>query len=180
MEATANAYFTTAKTLDLAVMSNYGLDQADQEELGQTQGAEVEFGYLTDVTMDNGQDAIRLYSKPERISIFQLREGRLPQIGQEIALASHLQGQYSVGQEISFKEKEGSHSSLKDHTYTITGFVDSAEILSQRDMGYAASGSGTLTAYGVILPSQFDQKVYNIARLKISRFVRFKCFFSNL
>ena len=44
--------------------------------------------------------------------------------------------------------------------------MDSAEILSQRDMGYAGSGSGTLTAYGVILPSQFDQKVYNIARLK--------------
>lgn len=166
MEATANAYLTTAQTLDLAVMSNYGLDQADQEELEQIEGAEVEFGYLTDVTMENGQDAIRLYSKPARISTFQLREGRLPQTGQEIALASHLQGQYRVGQEISFKEKEGSHSSLKDHTYTITGFVDSAEILSQRDMGYAGSGSGTLTAYGVILPSQFDQKVYNIARLK--------------
>ena len=70
-------------------------------------------------------------------------------------MATHLQGQYSVGQEISFKEKEEGHSSLKDHTYTITGFVDSAEILSQRDMGYAGSGSGTLTAYGVILPSQF-------------------------
>lgn len=166
MEATANAYLTTAQTLDLAVMSNYGLDQADQEELKQTEGAEVEFGYLTDVTMDNGQDAIRLYSKPERISTFQLRKGRLPQSDREIALATHLQGQYSVGQEISFKEKEEGHSSLKDHTYTITGFVDSAEILSQRDMGYAGSGSGTLTAYGVILPSQFDQKVYNIARLK--------------
>ena len=147
-------------------MSNYGLDQADQEELEQIEGAEVEFGYLTDVTMDNGQDAIRLYSKTERISTFQLREGRLPQSDQEIALATHLQGQYSVGQEISFKEKEEGHSFLKDHRYTITGFVDSAEILSQRDMGYAGSGSGTLTAYGVILPSQFDQKVYNIARLK--------------
>lgn len=164
MEATANAYLTTAQTLDLAVMSNYGLDQTDQEELEQIEGAEVEFGYLTDVTMENGQDAIRLYSKPERISTFQLREGRLPQSDKEIALATHLQGQYSVGQEISFKEKEEGHSSLKDHTYTITGFVDSAEILSQRDMGYA--GSGTLTAYGLILPSQFDQKVYNIARLK--------------
>lgn len=166
MEATANAYLTTAQTLDLAVMSNYGLDQTDQEELEQIEGAEVEFAYLTDVTMENGQDAIRLYSKPEGISTFQLREGRLPQSDQEIALASHLQDQYRVGQEISFKEKEGGHSPLKDHTYTITGFVDSAEILSQRDMGYAASGSGTLTAYGVILPSQFDQKVYNIARLK--------------
>ena len=82
MEATANDYLTTAQTLDLAVMSNYGLDQADQEELKQTEGAEVEFGYLTDVTMENGQDAIRLYSKPERISTFQLREGRLPSVRQ--------------------------------------------------------------------------------------------------
>ena len=86
-------------------MSNYGLDQADQEELERIEGAEVEFGYLTDVTMENRQDAIRLYSKSERISIFQLREGRLPQSDKEIALATHLQGQYSVGQEISFKEK---------------------------------------------------------------------------
>ena len=105
MEATANAYLTTTKTLDLAVMSNYGLDQADQEELEQIEGAEVEFGYLTDVTMDNGQDAIRLYSKPERISTFQLREGRLPQSDQEIALATHLQGQYSVGQRLVLKKK---------------------------------------------------------------------------
>ena len=29
---------TTAQTLDLAVMSNYGLDQADQEELEQIEG----------------------------------------------------------------------------------------------------------------------------------------------
>ena len=94
MEATANAYLRTAQTLDLAVMSNYGLDQTDQEELEQIEGAEVEFGYLTDVTMENRQDAIRLYSKSERISIFQLREGRLPQSDKEIALATHLQGQY--------------------------------------------------------------------------------------
>ena len=44
--------------------------------------------------------------------------------------------------------------------------MDSAEILSQRDMGYAGSGSGTLTAYGLVMPSQFDEKVYSIARLK--------------
>ena len=166
IEASANAYLSTAKTFDLALMSNYGLDQADQEELEQIEGAEVEFGYLTDVTMDNGQDAIRLYSKPEKISNFQVTEGRLPQEGQKIALAAHLHDKYSLGQTITFKEKEASSSTLKEQTFTITGFVHSAEMLSQRDLGYAGSGSGTLTAYGLVMPSQFDQKVYNIARLK--------------
>ena len=166
IEANANAYLSTAKTFDLALMSNYGLDSSDQEELEQIEGAEVEFGYLTDVTMDNGQDAIRLYSKPEKISNFQVTEGRLPQEGQEIALAAHLHDKYSLGQTITFKEKEASSSTLKEQTFTITGFVHSAEMLSQRDLGYAGSGSGTLTAYGLIMPSQFDEKVYSIARLK--------------
>ena len=166
IEASANAYLSTAKTFDLALMSNYGLDQADQEELEQIEGAEVEFGYLTDVTMDNGQDAIRLYSKPEKISNFQVTEGRLPQEDKEIALAAHLHDKYSLGQTITFKEKEASSSTLKEQTFTITGFVHSAEMLSQRDLGYAGSGSGTLTAYGLVMPSQFDEKVYSIARLK--------------
>ena len=166
IEASANAYLSTAKTFDLALMSNYGLDQADQEELEQIEGAEVEFGYLTDVTMDNGQDAIRLYSKPEKISNFQVTEGRLPQEDKEIALAAHLHDKYSLGQTITFKEKEASSSTLKEQTFTITGFVHSAEILSQRDLGYAGSGSGTLTAYGLVMPGQFDEKVYSIARLK--------------
>ena len=166
IEESANAYLSTAKTFDLALMSNYGLDQADQEELEQIEGAEVEFGYLTDVTMDNGQDAIRLYSKPEKISNFQVTEGRLPQEDKEIALAAHLHDKYSLGQTITFKEKEASSSTLKEQTFTITGFVHSAEMLSQRDLGYAGSGSGTLTAYGLVMPSQFDEKVYSIARLK--------------
>ena len=166
IEASANAYLSTAKTLDLALMSNYGLDSRDQEELEQIEGAEVEFGYLTDVTMDNGQDAIRLFSKPEKISNFQVTEGRLPQEDKEIALAAHLFAQYHLGQTITFKEKEASSSTLKEHTFTITGFVHSAEMLSQRDLGFAGSGSGTLTAYGLIMPSQFDEKVYSIARLK--------------
>ena len=166
IEASANAYLSTAKTLDLALMSNYGLDSRDQEELEQIEGAEVEFGYLTDVTMDNGQDAIRLFSKPEKISNFQVTEGRLPQEDKEIALAAHLFAQYHLGQTITFKEKEASSSTLKEQTFTITGFVHSAEMLSQRDLGYAGSGSGTLTAYGLVMPSQFDEKVYSIARLK--------------
>ena len=166
MESTANTYLETAKTLDLAVMSNYGLDQEDQKELETIEGTEIELGYLTDVTMANDQDSIRLFSKPEKISTFQVTEGRLPQDEQEIALADFLQGSYQVGQEISFSEKSGSQSSLKRQTFIITGFVRSAEILSSRDMGHAASGNGTLAAYGVILSSQFNTTVYSIARLQ--------------
>ncbi|MGX7073501.1 FtsX-like permease family protein [Falseniella ignava] len=179
METTATTYLQNAKTLDLAVMSNYGLDQEDQKELQAIEGAEVEFVYLTDLTLENSQEAIRIYSKSDRISTFQLTEGRLPQGDNEIALADFLQGRYQVGQEISFTEKNGSQSSLKRQSFTITGFVHSAEILSQRDMGHAASGSGTLTAYGVVLPSQFDTDVYSMARLRFTDLKDLNAFSSN-
>ncbi len=95
-----------------------------------------------------------------------LRKGRLPQIDKDRFCFTFASPQYSGGQEISFKEKEESFSSLKPYSYPITGFVFGFEILPQRDMGYAGWRSGTLTAYGVILPSQFDQKVYYSFRLK--------------
>ena len=149
MEATANAYLTTAQTLDLAVMSNYGLIKADQKELEQIEGAEVEFGYLTDVTMDNGQDAIP--------AVFQNQSEFQPFISERDDFLSQTRKslwpiicRVNIAWDRRLVLKKRKQSFLfKDHRYTITGFVGSAEILSQRDMGYAGSGSGTLTAYGV-------------------------------
>ncbi len=57
-------------------------------------------------------------------------------------------------------------SIVKSQTFTITGFVQSGEILSKEDLGSASSGNGNLTGYGVILPSQFDSDVYSIARVR--------------
>ena len=52
MRRTATDYLKEQRTMDLAVMADYGLDAADQKELEAIKGADVEFGYLTDVTVD--------------------------------------------------------------------------------------------------------------------------------
>ena len=75
MERTAEDYLRKANTLDLAVIADYGLDKEDQEELKTLQGASVEFGYMEDLTVEKGEEAVRLYSKPEGISTFQVTEG---------------------------------------------------------------------------------------------------------
>ena len=43
----------------MTVIADYGLDQADQEELQTLSGADVEFGYMTDLTLANSEDAIQ-------------------------------------------------------------------------------------------------------------------------
>lgn len=166
MERTAEDYLRKANTLDLAVIADYGLDKEDQEELKTLQGASVEFGYMEDLTVEKGEEAVRLYSKPEGISTFQVTEGRLPETDGGIALADFWKDRYQIGQTITFSKKEEGKSFLKSQTYTITGFVQSGEMLSQEDLGGASSGNGSLAGYGVILASQFDTEVYSIARVR--------------
>ena len=166
MERTAGDYLRKANTLDLAVIADYGLDKEDQDELKTLQGVSVEFGYMADLTVENSEEAVRLYSKPEGISTFQVTEGRLPEADEEIALADFWKDRYQIGQTITFTKKEEGKSVLKSQTFTITGFVQSGEMLSQKDLGSASSGNGSLAGYGVILPSQFDSDVYSIARVR--------------
>ena len=106
MERTAGDYLRKANTLDLAVIADYGLDKEDQDELKTLQGASVEFGYMADLTVENGEEAVRLYSKPESISTFQVIEGRLPEADGEIALADFWKDRYQIGQTITFSKKE--------------------------------------------------------------------------
>lgn len=179
MERTAGDYLRKANTLDLAVIADYGLDKEDQDELKALQGASVEFGYMADLTVENSEEAVRLYSKPEGISTFQVTEGRLPEADEEIALADFWKDRYQIGQTITFTKKEEGKSVLKSQTFTITGFVQSGEMLSQEDLGGASSGNGSLAGYGVILPSQFDSDVYSIARVRYDDLKKLDAFSSD-
>ena len=164
MRRTATDYLKEQRTMDLAVMADYGLDKADQKELESIKEADVEFGYLTDVTVD--EEPLRVFSNTKDISNFQVTSGRLPKKEQEIALASFWSIKYKLGQEIDLTEKAGSRSVLKNKTYKIVGFVNSAELWSDRNLGNATSGSGALSAYAVVRPKAFDTDVYSIARLR--------------
>ena len=168
MERTAWAYLKDTNTADVTVIGDYGLDQADQAELQTLSGADVEFGYMTDLTLANSEDAIRIFSNTEKISKFQVTEGRLPEKEDELALADFWKDRYQIGQVIYLSQKKGSNSQLKRDSYTITGFVHSPDIFSKSDMGSSASGNGNLAAYGVVTKDNFKSSVYTIARLRFA------------
>ena len=168
MERTAWNYLKDTNTADVTVIGDYGLDQADQAELQTLSGADVEFGYMTDLTLANSEDAIRIFSNTEKISKFQVTEGRLPEKEDELALADFWKDHYQIGQVIQLSQKKGSNSQLKRDSYTITGFVHSPDIFSKSDMGSSASGNGNLAAYGVVTKDNFKSSVYTIARLRFA------------
>ena len=168
MEQTAWDYIQKANLADITVIADYGLDQADQEELQNHTGADVEFGYMTDLTLANSEDAIRIFSNTEKISKFEVTQGRLPEKEDELALADFWKDRYQIGQVIQLSQKKGSNSQLKRDSYTITGFVHSPDIFSKTDMGSSASGNGNLAAYGVVTEENFKSSVYTIARLRFA------------
>ena len=179
MERTAWAYLKDTNAADMTVMGDYGLDQIDQEELQTLSGADVEFGYMTDLTLEDSEDAVRIFSNTEKISKFQVTEGRLPEKEDELALADFWKDRYQIGQVIHLSQKKGSNSQLKRDSYTITGFVHSPDIFSKTDMGSSASGNGNLAAYGVVTEANFKSSVYTIARLRFASLTDVNPFSSN-
>ena len=168
MERTAWAYLKDTNAADMTVIADYGLDQADQAELQTLSEADIEFGYMTDLTLANSENAIRIFSKTDKISKFEVTQGRLPEKEDELALADFWKDRYQIGQVIHLSQKNGSNSQLKRDSYTITGFIHSPDIFSKTDMGSSASGNGNLAAYGVVTEDNFKSSVYTIARLRFA------------
>ena len=166
MHRTANQFIQQQKMVDLAVMGDLGLDQADQEELLGLKGARVEFGSLLDLTVKGTGEAIRLFSAPKSLSSFRVTKGRLPQKEGELALASFWEDRYQIGDSLTLEEKAGTRSSLKRKQFTVVGFVQSSEMWSQKNLGTAMSGSGNLDAYALVSKEVFTTKLPAMARIQ--------------
>lgn len=166
MHRTANQFIQQQKMLDLAIMGDLGLDQADQEELLGLKGTRVEFGSLLDLTMKGTGKAIRLFSPPKSLSSFRVTKGRLPKKEGELALASFWEDRYQIGDTLTLEEKVGTRSSLKQKQFTIVGFVQSSELWSQKNLGTAMSGSGNLDAYALVSKEVFTTKLPVMARIQ--------------
>ena len=164
IEDTLNSYMETANAADLFVVAGYGLSDEDQAEI-QEENADVEFGYFVDTVVGDTPSAIRVFSQTKDISTFELVSGEFPTKSNEVALAQTMADQYKIGDTIRLNES-GSNTLLKEHEFTITGFVQSSEILSNTIKGVSSAGSGDLSGFAVVPQDAFDSEVYTIARLR--------------
>ena len=163
----ANEYFDKFDTMDLAVIASQGFGAADEKEIREAHGvSEVEFGNFTDTTIVKSSSSIRIYSAPRRISKFEVVKGRLPKRQDEIALTDRYRGKYKIGGNIEFAEKRGVPEQLKRHTYRVTGFINSTEIIADNTLGPSNAGTGALSGYAVVSKSAFKQNVPVIARIR--------------
>ncbi|HFI0594507.1 TPA: FtsX-like permease family protein [Streptococcus suis] len=165
MDRTAQSYIEANRTMDLAVMSELGITQDDMKELQTIEGATVEPGYFKDVVLRDNQQAVRIFSQPEEISLYKLVEGEFPTTENQIALSPSLKSSYQIGDTFNIVEPDKNGTVLKESAFTVVGFVASSEIWDNVTMGMASSGTGQLTGYAIVPSSVFSSDVYMIARL---------------
>ncbi|EHJ56210.1 hypothetical protein HMPREF9318_01720 [Streptococcus urinalis FB127-CNA-2] len=164
MERTAQTFIEKYHTMDLSIIGSQGFNQDDKNDLKKLKDTKIEYSYLLDVTTNNGQKAIRLFSTPKNISKAQLSSGHFPKTKNEIALAKSFSKQYHIGDTISFSDTS---NLLSTKTYQITGFIQSSEMWSTKNLGSSSKGSGELQGYGIIPSASFKLPYHNIARIQI-------------
>ncbi|MCT1798602.1 FtsX-like permease family protein [Aerococcus viridans] len=169
MRATGEHYFDELNVSDITVIGSMGIDDDDVKILDKTSGlADIEYGYLKDVTIDDSHTAIRVFSMGEGISDYELVEGQLPKASNEIAIDANFDDQYKIDDKIDLSEQADASGDtvLKEDTYEIVGFVYSGEILSNLNQGASTAGTGALKGYAIVPESAFDSDVYMLARLR--------------
>lgn len=166
MEKSAQTYVADHRTMDLAVISGLGLSQADLDELETIEGATLEAGYFKDVVTNEGQTAIRLFSAPQNLSTYKVVEGEMPSQKGQIALSASFKNRYKLDDTVQVMESDKDGKILTQTSFTLVGFVASAEIWDNETMGMAASGDGQLGGYGLVSQDTFKSEVYTIARIR--------------
>ena len=146
MRETGKNYVNKLDSADITMISPLGLDDNDVKTINKAEGTQhIEYGYLKDVVTKGSDEGIRLYSMGEDLSGYHLVKGRLPKKENEIALDNNHNGKYKIGDTYKVTEKADATGTkiLKKTEFKIVGFVYSAEILSNINMGQSTAGSGS-------------------------------------
>ena len=168
MRKTGENYFNEYNLTDLTVLSDYGIDEAEQNQIEKASKIDaLEYIYLKDVTIKDENESIRIFSKPDTISQYEITGGNLPNKEDEIAISDVYKDRYSIGDTIEFTENEESKT-LKRHDFKIVGFIKSSEILSSLNLGQTTVGTGELNGYAVVEKETFDSEVYMMAKIKFT------------
>ncbi len=168
MRKTTIHYFNKYNTADITILSDYGLDDTEINEINKISGIkEIEYLYLKDVVEKDTNISYRILSNTENISEYEVVKGRLPKKEDEISLDTTSENYYKIGDSITFTEESDitGNKILKNKTFKIVGFINSTDILSTLSRGETLVGTGSLNHYAVVTKDAFETDVYMMAKI---------------
>lgn len=171
MLKTAALYFENQNLADIHLVSTMGLEEKDVDILKTQEDVDkIEVGYSQEVVTEKEDKLLKIYSYDSKSTLnqFELVTGRLPKNSGEIALIESdvMEKLYQLDDTVTFvldSEDTDLTEQFKNTSYTVVGFVKSPMYVSDKQLGSASIGKGTLDGYGVITVDDFDISVYTDA-----------------
>ena len=168
MHITADHQFDGSRLMDVKVMGTLGISEENLTALRKLKNVQsVEGGHSVDViARKQGSDeehAIKVMGKTDKLNQITIIDGKLPQASGECLVDEWYaqQNDLKTGDvlNLSSGNEDDLKDTLKDTTYKITGIGSSSEYLS-RSRGSTGIGTGTLSGFIVVQPSEFSSDIY--------------------
>ncbi len=165
MVATGQKYMDEQNMFDLRLVSTYGWDPEDLDEVAKLDGIVDAEGliYLDAIASLQGRDdaVYRFYAMPERINKVVLRGGRMPDAPDECVIDGYHATDDILGTTITIAEnnEESTLDAFTERTYTVVGYV-STPLYMDMNRGTTSVGSGTLQTYLFLPRESFDVDYY--------------------
>ncbi len=168
MRYSGDAYYDSARLMDLRVMGTYGLTKEDLEALREIKGVElVEGGYALDVLSgeEGEQRVIHLESLPKQVNQVTVVKGRLPEKKGECLADDEMvsDGTLKIGDSIEVYT-EDADSVLEQKHFTVVGTCSSPMYISFA-RGNTTLGSGEVSGFTYVTEENFQQDTYTVAYL---------------
>ena len=178
MHRTVDAYADAHAMYDILVRSTLGLKQEDIEALSEIEGVTKAAGghvihaLIAPFHKDAAETVVSLETMGQGgINVPELLEGRLPEKADECAVEElFLAGTgLQIGDRFEVRHlPDGMEDALKVTEFTITGLVRSPLYVSKAQRGPSTLGSGSVTAYAVILPEAVSLDYYTAAYVTVA------------
>ena len=168
MHITADHQFDGSRLMDVKVMGTLGISEENLTALRKLKNVQsVEGGHSVEViARKQGSDeehAIKVMGKTDKLNQITIIDGKLPQASGECLVDEWYaqQNDLKTGDvlNLSSGNEDDLKDTLKDTTYKITGIGSSSEYLS-RSRGSTGIGTGTLSGFIVVQPSEFSSDIY--------------------
>ena len=163
MRYSGDAYFDSAKLMNIKVVGTMGLTEQDVEALKVVDGVEdAEGAYSTDVLcgQEGSQKVLHVESVNETVNKLTVKEGEIPDESGELFLDSSYAEKQGIelGDTISLVQEEDSELLLREE-YTVVG-IGTSPLYISFNRGNTTLGSGEISGFAYVCPEDFDQEIY--------------------
>ncbi|MCY3054985.1 MULTISPECIES: FtsX-like permease family protein [Aerococcus] len=178
---TSNQYYDDYYLEDLSLQSTWGIRKEDLEALGKVDGIDSLPYKTVDRQSENSELLYRIFPNfnalDSQVNHFKVKEGRLPENDQEIALDHMLiaenQVDIGIGDTITFnqvgKTDDDKAPHLKQDSFKVVGFVDSPMYIDKLIRGQTSIGDGALDAFAVVSPEALEGEYDSAISIRIPK-----------